>query len=160
VLSRRNRSLGAVASLLIGALLLAATPVAATTVGTTQGCTPGYWKNHTDNWQEFSPSTLVKTPYSAAASTPFGNLTLAQALALGGGPGVAGAEKILLRAATAALLNAAFDPLLFPWQRNGSQFRPPLVATVNAALSSNDRGTMLTLATWLDNDNNLGCPLN
>lgn len=159
-MSKRGRSLGAVASLLIGALLLVAAPVGATTVGTTEGCTPGYWKNHTDSWQEYSPSTLVKSVYTAAASTSFGDWTLLQALNGGGGPGIAGGQQILLRAATSALLNAAYDPLFFPWQRDGSAFRPPLLATVNTALSSNDRDAMITLAAWLDADNNLGCPLN
>jgi hypothetical protein len=35
-----------------------------------------------------------------------------------------------------------------------------LVATVNAALASADRDVILALATRLDDDNNLGCPLN
>jgi hypothetical protein len=30
---------------------------------------------------------------------------------------------------------------------------------VNAALASGNRATMLTLATELDTDNNLGCPI-
>jgi hypothetical protein len=38
--------------------------------------------------------------------------------------------------------------------------RRDIVADVNAALSSNDRAVMLTLAARLDGDNNLGCPLN
>jgi hypothetical protein len=39
-------------------------------------------------------------------------------------------------------------------------FRPPLVASVNEALATDDRSTILALAGWLDADNNLGCPLN
>jgi hypothetical protein len=31
---------------------------------------------------------------------------------------------------------------------------------VNAALASGDRATMLSLGSALDDDNNLGCPLN
>jgi hypothetical protein len=129
----------------------------ATTVGTTQGCTPGYWKNHTDSWQEYVPTQTVGSVYSGAA--PYANEWLVTALNGGGGPGVNGAKTILLRAAVAALLNAAYDPLLYPWQRFGSAFRPPLLATVDAALASGNRDTMLALATWLDKDNNLGCPL-
>lgn len=130
----------------------------ATTVGTTQGCTPGYWKNHTDSWQEYVPTQTVSSVYSGAA--PYAGETLLVALNGGGGPGVNGAKTILLRAAVAALLNSAYDPLLYPWQRSGSQFRPALIATVDAALASGNRATMLALATWLDTDNNLGCPLN
>jgi hypothetical protein len=59
----------------------------------------------------------------------------------------------------AALLNASHDPLAFPWQRAGSAFRAPLIASVNDALASDDRSAILALAGWLDADNNLGCPL-
>jgi hypothetical protein len=142
------------------ALLSAAAPVAATTVGTTQGCTPGYWKNHPQSWQEVSPSQSIVSVYSGASASPYGGLSLLQGLSLQGGLGVTGAQQILLRAAIAALLNAAYDPLLYPWQRDGSAFRPPLISTVNAALTSGDRTTILALATQLDADNNLGCPLN
>jgi hypothetical protein len=34
-----------------------------------------------------------------------------------------------------------------------------VIAQVNAALASNDRSAMLTLASQLDSYNNLGCPL-
>ena len=48
----------------------------------------------------------------------------------------------------------------YPWQRESANFgNPPLVATVNAAFASGSRSTMLELATMLDSDNNLGCPL-
>ena len=157
---RRVAPKGALAGLVLAALVVTAAPVAAVTVGETEGCTPGYWKNHTDSWQEYSSSTLVKDVFAAAAGTALGDLTLLQALSGGGGPGVAGAESILLQAAVAALLNASYDPLAFPWQRAGSMFRPPLVASVNEALASDDRSTILALAGWLDADNNLGCPLN
>jgi hypothetical protein len=159
-MSRRNALRGAVISLALTALLVTAAPVAAVTVGETEGCTPGYWKNHTDSWQEYSPDTLVKTVFTAAAGTALGDLTLLQALNLGGGSGLVGAESNLLRAAVAALLNASYDPLAFPWQRNGSAFRPALIASVNDALASDDRAMILNLAGRLDADNNLGCPLN
>jgi hypothetical protein len=35
-----------------------------------------------------------------------------------------------------------------------------VINAVNGALASGNRNTMLTLATGLDRDNNLGCPLN
>ena len=126
-----------------------------------QGCTPGYWKNHTDSWQEANPSQLVKSKFSAATAT-VANETLLEALQGGGGPGVDGASKILARAAVAAWLNAANDDLGYPWQRFdvGLGGRPKLVPTVNAAFASGDRDTMLDLASRLDADNNLGCPLN
>jgi len=150
------------AVILATALLIVGTaaPAAAVTVGTTEGCTPGYWKNHLSAWQEYSPNQSISSAFSAAASTPYGSLTLRQGLNLDGGSGISGAQRILLRHAIAALLNASYDPLAYPWQREGSAFRPPLLSTVNNALLSGSRTTMLSLAAQLDRDNNLGCPLN
>jgi hypothetical protein len=126
-----------------------------------EGCTPGYWKNHTDNWEEANPGDLFSDRFSDGTSGVLVGLTLEQALAGTGGPGVSGAEMILARAATAAFLNAAHEGVGFPWRRfsTGLDGRPPLVATVVAALESGSRTDMLALATRLDADNNLGCPL-
>jgi hypothetical protein len=126
-----------------------------------EGCTPGYWKNHKDNWEEAKTTTLFSKRFSDGTTGVLEGLTFLEALKGGGGPGVAGAERILARAATAAYLNAAHEGLGYPWRRNadGLGGRPPLVATVNAALASGDRATMLALAERLDADNNLGCPL-
>ena len=127
-----------------------------------EGCTPGYWKNHTDSWQEAAPGDLFGSAYTSARANVAG-VTLLDALSLGGGSGLDGAARILARAATAAWLNAAHDDVGYPWRRvgPGEDGRPGLVATVNAAFESNDRETMLALAAWLDSDNNLAeCPLN
>jgi len=80
--------------------------------------------------------------------------TLLDALNYNGGSGRTGAARILLRAAVAALLNAASPNVDYP--------RTPaeVITSVNVALTSNSRSTMLTLAAELDRDNNLGCPLN
>jgi hypothetical protein len=64
-----------------------------------------------------------------------------------------GGAKILLRAAVAALLNAGHSGVDYP------RTTAEILADVNAALSSGNRNTMLALATALDDDNNLGCPL-
>jgi hypothetical protein len=152
-----RRVLGAaVAAVALAAGLLG--PASANVVGH-EGCTPGYWKNHTDNWEEASPNQLVITIYDVSPALLL--VTLEQALSLQGGPGVEGAERNLVRAATAAWLNAAHDGLGYPWRRNapGLDGRPPLQAYVNEALASGDRETMLAAAERLDADNNLGCPL-
>lgn len=137
-----------------------AAPSTAVTVGQ-EGCTPGYWKNHAENWQEANPARPLHRVYSSVALTSLSTVTMGEALRLGGGPGVTGAERILARAATAAWLNAAHDGLGYPWRRQGpgEDGRPALVPTVNAAFASGDRDTMLALAERLDVDNNLGCPL-
>lgn len=122
-----------------------------------EGCTPGYWKNHTESWAGtgYSPSQKTNTVFSGANAFPsLGNQTLLQSLQGGGGSGTLGSAKILLRAAVAALLNAAHPGV--DYTRSASQ----IISDVNAALASNNRNTMLALATRLDDDNNLGCPLN
>jgi hypothetical protein len=82
------------------------------------------------------------------------NRTLVQALNFKGGSGAQGAAQILLRAAVAALLNSAHPDVDYP------RTTAEVIADVNAALASGNRSTMLALATELDDDNNLGCPLN
>jgi hypothetical protein len=122
-----------------------------------QGCTPGYWKNHTDSWPPtgYSTGDKVKDVFADAGGFPTqGNATLVEALGFSGGPGVDGAAEILLRAGVAALLNAAHPAVAYP--RTPAQ----VLTAVNTALASHDRDTMLALAASLDADNNLGCPLN
>ena len=83
-----------------------------------------------------------------------GSATLHEALNFGGGGGVDGAARNLLRAATASLLNTSHSGVAYP--RTTSS----VIADTNAALASGDRATMLGLAASIDRDNNLGCPLN
>jgi len=121
------------------------------------GCTPGYWKNHTDSWAGtgYLPGQSTGSVFSGASAFPsLASKTLLQSLQGGGGSGAEGAAKVLLRAAVAALLNAGHSGVDYP------RTTAEILADVNAALSSGSRDTMLALATELDNDNNLGCPLN
>ena len=82
------------------------------------------------------------------------NRTLLQALNFDGGSSTTAAARILLRAAVSALLNAASPDVNYPLTT------AEVIAQVNAALASNNRSTMLALASQLDSYNNLGCPLN
>jgi hypothetical protein len=122
-----------------------------------QGCTPGYWKNHLSAWSAtgFNPGQTVGSVFAMPGSlSSLSGKTLQEALKFGGGPGVLGGGKILLKASVAGLLNAGQGSLNYP------QTVGQMTTAVNAALASNNRGTMLTLAAQLDSDNNLGCPLN
>jgi hypothetical protein len=122
-----------------------------------EGCTPGYWKNHTDAWEGHDPGDLVGSVFTipgCLASCNLGSKTLLQALSFRGGSNNCGAAQILLRAAVAALLNASHSGVDYP--RTEAQ----VIADVNAALASCNRSTILSLAEDLDADNNLGCPLN
>jgi hypothetical protein len=74
--------------------------------------------------------------------------TLLGALQGGGGPGIIGASRILLRAAVAAVLNA--ETVGYPLTTD------QIVAAVNSALASNNRSTILALASELDSLNNAG----
>ena len=155
--SLRFRSALVAGTLLVGTLAAGMPHAGANRIGN-EGCTPGYWKNHTSNWEEYSPNQKLKTVFTFPAELAhLGELTLLQALSLKGGSGVQGAARILLRAAVAAFLNAAHEGVGYPYRR----FSEPgfILADVNSALASLDRSTMLALAADLDRKNNLGCPL-
>jgi len=127
--------------------------------GGDEGCTPGYWKNHTDSWPPtgYSPSTQVASVFSQASGYPsLGPATLLQALSFQGGPTIDDAAANLLRAAVAGLLDASHPGVDYP--RSAAS----LIADVNAALASRNRDTILGLASAIDADNNGngGCPLN
>jgi len=122
----------------------------------TQGCTPGYWKQsqHFDSWPAaYSTSQKISSVFTVpSALSGLGSMTLLQGLSFQGGPDVNGKAQILLRAAISALLNSAkVDYPLTTAQ---------VISQVNTALASLDRDTILALATTLDNNNNLRCPLN
>jgi len=110
----------------------------------------------------YQPTTLVKNVFNVSGFLTNGKLdlngdgkddTLLDALNYQGGSGTTGAVRILLRAAVAALLNASNPNVAYP------RTAASIIADVNAALASGNRNTMLSLATALDQDNNLGCPL-
>jgi len=87
----------------------------------TQGCTPGFWKNHTDQWYIYSPNQTVGSVFTMwpwhSDYDFLKGLTLMEALQKKGSgawlaPGIKykphqKAARILLRQAVAALLNAA-----------------------------------------------------
>jgi hypothetical protein len=134
------------------------TTTTSTTTTTTQppgdeGCTPGFWKNHAAAWQGYAPGQSLNSVFSVPASLGLGSSTLLQALSFDGGPTLADAAEILLRAATAAVLSASHADIEYP------QSAASIIASVNSALASGSRSTMLGLATTLDNQNNAGCPL-
>jgi hypothetical protein len=152
------RALIVAGALAAGAAGFAAAPADATNIGN-EGCTPGYWKNHTDNWEEYAASDPLDWQFNFPDSLAgMRDDTWLEALGYGGGPGTSGAAQILMRAATASFLNAAHEGVGFPLRR----FTDPgnMLAEVNAALASGSRTQMLALATYLDGLNNLGCPLN
>lgn len=124
-----------------------------------EGCTPGYWKveQHWDSWGPtgYTTDQLVTSVFSGVNANQAG-ATLLEALDFVGGPGVDGAERILLRAAVAGLLNAAHPDVDYAGGNDVTAF----IDAVNAALATDDRDVMLALAASIDADNNAGCSLN
>jgi len=129
-----------------------------------QGCTPGFWKNpkHFALWVGITPTQTVGSLFTiqptfadgSSGSVP-ANSTMAQGLAFQGGSSLNGASQILLRAAIAGVLNANNPNVSY------SMTASQIVSSVNAALASNDRNTILNLASQIDSANNgqAGCPL-
>jgi hypothetical protein len=107
------------------------------------GCTPGFWKNCTIHWvlTGYRTDQSVRSVFSLGnCCTSLGNASLLEALSFGGGSGDCGAARNLLRAAVAALLNASSPEVDYPFSEQ------EVIASVNAALNSCNRGTMLALA--------------
>ena len=128
-------------------------PTPHTIVCAAQGCSHGFWKNHTSDWPAtYDPTDTLGEYFSGLAAHGLANDTLAAALEYGGGPALVDKIRILLRNAVASLLNAA------------SSFGYPLSVQdvknqVNAAIASGDPAAILALEQQLDIYNNLGCPL-
>jgi hypothetical protein len=126
------------------------------------GCTPGYWKNHTDRWGPtgYTPSTTLASVFGANA--PAG--TLLQAFDFVGGSGTTGGKQILMRAAVASLLNFAHPDVAYSVPARGAL---PAIGTTSAMISAvtsalgGTRTTMINLAAQLDAANNAinSCPL-
>jgi hypothetical protein len=118
-----------------------------------EGCTPGFWKNHPEDWEGFSTGQTLASVFSPAGLGGLGSTTLLDALSFKGGPTVTAAKRILLRHAVAALLNSAHSGVDF------GMTTAEVIAAVNAALASNDRDSILAAKDDLAALNRSGCPL-
>lgn len=111
----------------------------------TEGCTPGFWKNHVEDWPPtgFAPGSDFDSTFGVDLFDP--NLTLLQAAGQGGG-GV----NALGRHAVAALLNAAHPDVDSPLTT------AQVIAAVQSAAASGDFETTKDM---LEDNNELGCRL-
>jgi len=102
------------------------------------GCTPGYWKNHLNEWGAagYSPADDFDATFGTNYFNP--NISLLQAINLGGG----GLNKVA-RHGTAALLSAAHPDVDYPF-------------TVVEVIAAVQAGNVDALATA----NEQNCPLN
>jgi len=119
-----------------------------------EGCTPGFWKNHTNHWMGYTPDQLVGDVFvEASRFSSLADDTLLDGLQYPGGSGSIGGARILLRACVAALLNEANPGV--DYSVSG------VVGLCDAALATEDRSTMIGQGGLLDDANNGydGCPL-
>ncbi len=120
-----------------------------------QGCTPGFWKNHHDCWCDaYDPDDRVDSVFTVPSElSELADDTLYDALKYGGGSGVTGAARNLLRSAVSALLNACSSDVAYPMSAAS------VIAQVDAALATLDRDEILALHSTLDTYNNYGCSI-
>lgn len=114
-----------------------------------EGCTPGFWRNHTELWpQPYAPGNSFFTVFGIDATMYARGLdpalTLGQAINLGGGD-----FSKLARHGTAGLLNAASSQTAYAVPNPAD-----VISAVRAAFLS---GQAEPLATMLDSYNNAGC---
>jgi hypothetical protein len=103
------------------------TTTTTTTPPGAEGCTPGYWKNHTEDWQGgYSPGDIVGDVFSEAPDS-VADLTLLQGLQAGGGQ-----AKALTRHGIAALLNSVSSGVDYPLSE------AEVIDMVNDAYASGD----------------------
>jgi hypothetical protein len=113
------------------------------------GCTPGYWKNHTEDWTGYTPGQTVSTVFSNAGS--LGSLTLLQALKNGGGDTLDDARRLLLHHAVAALLNSTHADVDYAFTT------AQVIDWTSEKLATTDRDAILSLKNLFDAENNRGC---
>jgi hypothetical protein len=117
-----------------------------------EGCSLGYWKNHTGMWQGYKPGEDYETVFGVQfGADPLFTLTLLQALQQGGG-----GEAALGRQAVAALLNAAHSGVNFTDGEGEPITELQVIALVQDAYVSGEFGPVKDL---LEAWNERYCPL-
>ena len=100
----------------------------------------------------YSTSDTISSVFSVNSTV--GDKTMLQALQFKGGRGLEGAERILMRAAVAAILNTSHPHVAYAISE------ADLLDQIGVAFGSGDRHTLLGLATEIDDLNNSSCPIN
>jgi hypothetical protein len=138
----------------IVAVIGGAAAVSAVRIGN-EGCSPGFWKNHTAAWEEYAPTDLISSVFNfdAGVYTDLAGDTLLEGLNY---PETQNGtmQQILLRQAVAAILNAASEEVGYPYRRFGDPGN--IIPTVNALLTSGNVDAMEDFKDILDAANNLG----
>jgi len=138
-------------------LLLAGMNVA-TACEPSEGLTPGYWKNHTDDWVEYSPEqTLISVFPFLPDDFEQKDKTLLEALSFKGGKDLNAAIRLLMKQAVAALLNIAHPDITYEIDLNNPEWG--LLYFTERVLTNyggTDREYILSFKDALDEWNNYG----
>jgi len=113
------------------------------------GCTPGFYKKHLSAYpSQYPPTATLGSIFdlSASAYSSLAGVTIHAAMDFKGGPTIQDAAALLLRQASAALLNAADGHYALSVST--------IISDTNAALASLDRSTILSLENYFDQLNN------
>lgn len=118
-----------------------------------EGCTAGAWSER-QQWTEtgLSPGQKVRDVFTESFRYGgIGNIPLRAALRFQGGGGVVGSAKVLIREASAAMLNSTYRDLEYPYSRS------QVITLTDRALHSGDSARMGELASLLREANEAGC---
>jgi hypothetical protein len=126
---------------LVISMFAMASAVAGAKKDATEGCTPGYWKNHTVAASSITFESVFGNTTATTAST-----TLQQAVGIGGG----GLNALVRHAAAAYLNSLSGIDYMFSTAE--------VVALFQAALAPG--GNIENTKNLLETANELGCPLN
>ena len=120
-----------------------------------EGCTPGYWKNHTGKWEGLAPNQTVESIFMNAMACPeeLVGATLLQALKWSGGNEYCEMAQLLVHHALASALNALHSGVDHPMSY------ADIVMLTDLALASGDVVMVEAQKNVFDANNNLGCPL-
>lgn len=116
-----------------------------------EGLSHGFWKNHTDMWERYSPGDLVGNTFDIPGElSELTNDTLIEALNYKGGKDIDGMARSMLLQSIAGLLNASNPECNYPIDEGY------IVNISNNALSTLDRDTMEQLKDEFEMNNELG----
>ena len=133
------------------------TDTGTTSTGTTEtqppgggGCTPGYWKNHPEDWVGYTPGQTLGSVFSNVPASVAGT-SLMDAMSFSGGPSLLDKKKLLLHHAVAALLNAAHPDVDYAFTTT------QVITWTSDMLLNTDKDAVLGLKNLFDSENNRGC---
>ncbi|WNF35723.1 hypothetical protein RJD24_14850 [Bacillaceae bacterium IKA-2] len=121
-------------------------------MGLLQGCSPGFWAQHPQQWNltPYSPDDIFNTVFGVVVFSA--DATLLQVINLDA-EGPSPQVRQLSRQAVAALLNASDPRVNYPLTE------AEVIAQYQNAINSGDLAVIVALSELFDSFNNLGCPI-